>query len=102
MEKVLYTSIALTMTEDWEPFLDSQHAIAIVTNAAPASLPIKIAPGPVSEMPSNMERIIEGTMAIANPVAASTNAVIVSNNFILFDILDLISLSPFLDPKVFE
>jgi hypothetical protein len=72
------------MTSDRVSLLNSQHAIAIVINAAPASLPIKIAPGSVREVPSNMETIKEGTIASANPVAPSISAVIVRNDFILF------------------
>ena len=87
MENILYASMTLTMTEVWVSFLESQHAKAIVINAAPASLPIKIALGSVSEVPSNIETIIEGTIASAKPVAPSTNAVIVSNDFILFEVL---------------
>ena len=86
MEKTLYASMALTMTEDWELFLDSQHAIAIVINTAPASLAIRIATGSVSEVPSNTETIKEGTMASAIPVTPSTKAMIVSNDFILFEV----------------
>jgi len=86
VENILYTSMTLTMTSDRVSFLKSQHAIAIVINAAPASLPIKIAAGPVSEVPSNLETIKEGTMASANPVAPSINAVIVSNDFNSFEV----------------
>ncbi len=86
MEKILYASMALTITSDRVSFLKSQHAIAIVINAAPASLPIKIATGSEREVPSNMETIKEGTMASANPVAPSTSAVIVNNDFNLFEV----------------
>lgn len=86
MEKRLYASIALTMTEDRVSLLKSKHAIAIVINAAPASVPIKIATGSVSDVPSNMVTIEEGTMASANPVAPSISAVIVSNDFNLFEV----------------
>jgi len=74
------------MTPDRVSFLKSQHAIAIVINAAPASLPIKIAPGSVSEVPSKMETTKEGTMASANPVAPSISAVIDSNDFNSFEV----------------
>ena len=86
MEKILYASMTLTMTKDRVSFLKSQHAIAVVINAAPASLPIKIAPGSVREVPSNRETIKEGTMASANPVAPSISAVLVSNDFKLFEV----------------
>ena len=90
MDKILYTSMTLTMTEDWVSLLESQHAIAIVSNAAPASLPIKIALGSVREVPSNMETSKEGTIANANPVTPSTSAVIVSKDFIFYLILELV------------
>jgi len=86
VENILYTSMTLTMTSDRISFLKSQHAIAIVINAAPASLPIKIAAGPVSEVPSNLEAIKDGTIANANPVAPSISAVIVSNDFNSFEV----------------
>ena len=84
MERILYPSIALTMTEDWVSLLESQHAMAIVIKAAPASLLIKTALGSVSEVPSNMETSKEGTIANASPVAPSSSAVMVNNDFILF------------------
>ena len=74
------------MTSDRVSFLKSQQAIAIVINAAPASLPIKIAPGSVRGVPSNMDTIKEGTMASANPVAPSISAAIVSNDFNSFEV----------------
>ena len=86
MVKILYPSMALAMTEDWVSLLESQHAIAIVISAAPASLPIKIALVSVSEVPSNMETSKEGTIARANPVTPSISPVIVNNNFILFEV----------------
>jgi hypothetical protein len=86
MVKILYPSMTLAMTEDWVSLLESQHAIAIVINAAPASLPIKIAPGSVSEVPSNMETSKEGTTASAKPVTPSINPVIVNNDFLLFEV----------------
>ena len=86
MEKILYPSIALTITELCISLCESQHAIAIVTNADPASLPIKIELEFSSDVPNNMETSIEGTIASVNPVAPSTSAVTVSNDFILFEI----------------
>jgi hypothetical protein len=89
-EKILYPSMALTITEDRVFSLESQHATAIVINAAPAILPITIAPGSVIEMPSNMETTKDGIIAIANPVAPSSSAVIVNNDFILFEVYLLV------------
>ena len=66
--------------------LESQHAIAIVINAAPASLAIKIPLTSVSEVPSNIVTTKEGIIASANPVTPSISAVIVSIDFILFEI----------------
>jgi len=86
VEKTLYASMTLTMLEDRVSLLETQQAKAIVINAAPASLAIKIAPGSGSEVPSNMGTTKEGTIARANPKEPSTNAVIVSNDFILFEV----------------
>ena len=86
MEKELYPSMTLTMTEACVSLFKSQHTIAIAINTAPASLPIKIAPGSVSEVPSNMATSKEGNITSANPVTPSSSAVIVSNNFILFEV----------------
>ena len=66
--------------------LESQHAIAIVINAAPASLVIKIALISVSEVPSNIETTQEGIMASANPVTPSISAVIVNTDFIFLEV----------------
>ena len=71
------------MTKDRVSLFESQHAPAIVINATPASLPITVAPGSVSDVPSSMEEIKAGTMTSANPVTPSSIAVIVSNDFIL-------------------
>ena len=78
--------MTLTMTEAWVSLFKSQHTIAIAINTAPASLPIKIAPGSVSEVPSNMETSKEGNITSANPVTPSSSAVIVNNDFILFEV----------------
>lgn len=82
MEKILYPIIALTITKDWILLFENQHAKAIVIKAAPVSLQIKIAPGSVIEVPSNMETSTEGTKISANPVAPSKKAVVFSNDFI--------------------
>ena len=82
MENILYPSITLTMTEDWVSLLESQQAIAIVSKAPPVSLEIKIAPGSIREVPSKIETSKLGIIAIANPVAPSNSAVIVSSDFI--------------------
>ena len=74
--------MALTITEDWVFFLESQHAIAILSNAVPASLPIKIAPGSVRELPGKKETTREGIKASAKPVAPWDSAVMVSKDFI--------------------
>ena len=78
--------MTLTMTEDRVSFLESQQAIAIVIKAPPASLPIKIAPGSVSGVPSNMVTTEEGMIASANPVTPSSSAVTVKNDFIVFEV----------------
>jgi len=66
--------------------------MAIVINAAPASLVIKIALISVSEVPSNIETTQEGIIANANPVTPSMSAVIVNTDFIFFEVYTLVSL----------
>jgi len=81
IEKILYPTMALTMIEDWL-VLDSQQATAIENKAAPASLPIRIEDGSVSEVPNKTDTSTEGAKANARPVTPSIKLVIVSKDFI--------------------
>jgi hypothetical protein len=82
MAKTLYASMALTMEDDCVSFLENQQAIAMVNNAAPASLATKTPPGSVSAVPSNPSATEAGTIARAKPVSASMIAVAVRSDFI--------------------
>ena len=73
--------------------LESQHAIAIVINAPPAIRAIKIALASVSAVPNNIVTIKKGIIASDSPVTPSIIAVIVSIDFIFFEVYTLVSLS---------
>lgn len=70
------------MTEEASAFLESQHAMAKVIKANPASLAINNALGSESGVPSNFETTKAGEIANANPVSPSKIAVTLSNDLI--------------------